>query len=132
MGNPRLTNLEVTNTIIDMWIKMSDDQKALYKQMVLNPENHLKMHVESVHQVQGIVHSCDECDYKTKWKGALKIHKDTAHGDRWIHCDKCDFKAIQKGDLKRHVQAVHEDNYDYLCDQCDYKAKQKRYSMNHK
>jgi len=37
--NPRLTDDEVTNTIIDMWIKMSDDQKALYKQMVLNPEN---------------------------------------------------------------------------------------------
>jgi len=36
--NPHLTDDEVTNMIIDMWIKMSDEKKALYKKMVLNPD----------------------------------------------------------------------------------------------
>ena len=39
----------------------------------------------------GVRHSCDQCDYKTKWKDHLETHKESFHGvwDSWYKCDQC-------------------------------------------
>ena len=66
-------------------------------------------------------YSCDQCDYKTTWKGSLKRHIDAIHGDVRYTCNQCDYKATQKGNLKRHIDSVHGDVI-YTCDQCHYKG----------
>ena len=55
-------------------------------------------HHEDVHG--DVLHSCDQCDLKTKWKGSLKQHIESVHGDVRYSCDLSDYKATQKGSLK--------------------------------
>ena len=58
--------------------------------------------------------SCDQCDYKTKWKDNLKKHIDAVHGAVWYSCDQCDYKSKWKDNLKKHIDSGHW----YICDQC--------------
>ena len=44
---------------------------------------------------------CDQCDFKSQWKGNLKQHIDSVHGDVLHSCDQCDQKANWKGTLKK-------------------------------
>ena len=67
------------------------------------------------------MHSCDQCDYKTKRKYGLKKHIESVHGGVWHSCEQCDYKTKWKDDLKTHTESVHG----YSCDQCDYKTKSK-------
>ena len=60
--------------------------------------------IDSVHG--GVRHSCDQCDYKTNWKGSLKRHIDAVHGDVRYSCDQCDYKAKFKVNLKIHEQTL--------------------------
>ena len=60
---------------------------------------HLKKHIDSVHG--DVWHSCDQCDYKTKWKDNLKKHIDAVHGAVWYSCDQCDYKSKWKDNLKK-------------------------------
>ena len=46
---------------------------------------------------------------KTIWKGNLKQHIDSVHGDVRYSCDLCDYKARWKGNLKKHIDSVHGD-----------------------
>ena len=64
--------------------------------------------------------ACDQCDCKLKWKGDLKKHKESVHGDVWYYCDQCEYQATQKGNLKTHIDSVHGD-VRYTCYQCDCK-----------
>ena len=41
-------------------------------------ENKSDYEVDSIHE--DVWYSCDQCDYKTKWKYNLKRHKDSVHG----------------------------------------------------
>ena len=62
---------------------------------------------------------CDQCDFKSKWKGSVKKHIDSVHIDMRYSCDQCDYKAAQKGTLDRHIDSVHGDVcHWHICDQC--------------
>ena len=66
------------------------------------------MEINNHEDVHGDVwHSCDQCDYKSKWKVALKLHIESVHGDMWHSCDQCDFKTTWQGYIKRHKDSVH-------------------------
>ena len=62
---------------------------------------------------------CDQCDMKTKWKGSLKQHIESVHGDVRYSCDLCNYKAKWKVSLKAHLESLHGD-VRYSCDHCDY------------
>ena len=50
-------------------------------------------------------YSCDQCDYMAGWKGSLKTHIDSVHGNVQYSCDHCDYKAKWKQQLKNdHTQ----------------------------
>ena len=57
--------------------------------------------------ISNSMHSCDQCDYKSKWKIDVKRHIESVHGDVLHSCDQCDFKT--KYNLKRHIDSVHGD-----------------------
>ena len=89
-------------------------------------ENKSDYKVDSIHG-----YSCDQCDYKTKWKSSLKRHEDSVHGGVRYPCDQCDHKATWKSNLKTHIDCVHGDVL-YPCDQCDYKSNRKGHVKRHK
>ena len=41
-------------------------------------------------------YNCDLCDYRSKGKTSLKVHKANKHniGVTWYHCDLCDYKSM--------------------------------------
>ena len=55
-------------------------------------------------------YNCDLCDYRSKGKTSLKVHKANKHniGVTWYHCDLCDYRSIQNFVLKRHKADIHE------------------------
>ena len=59
---------------------------------------HHKRHIDAVHG--DVRYSCDQCDYKSKWKGHLKKHIDSVYGEVRYSCDQCDFFSKRKGNLK--------------------------------
>ena len=52
---------------------------------------------------------CDQCDFKSQWKGNLKKHIDSIHGNVSYTCDLCDYKTKRKRNIKRHKDSVHGD-----------------------
>jgi len=71
------------------------------------------------------------CDYKSKWKHALKAHKANIHDldVTYYLCGvtDCRYKAKTASTLKTHEAAVHDiDVTYYLCgvNACEYKAKE--------
>ena len=50
-------------------------------------------------------YSCEYCDYKSKWKHALKIHKESKHEGICSNCDECGYKVTTKGSLKTHKES---------------------------
>ena len=60
-------------------------------------------------------HACDQCSFKTAYKGNLRSHIKTVH-DRVkrnqeatdLACDQCSFTTLYRGNLKNHIKVVHE------------------------
>ena len=63
------------------------------------------------------MHSCDQCDYKTKRKYGLKKHIESVHGGVWHSCEQCDYKTKWKDNLKKHLDSGLPGHW-YICDQC--------------
>ena len=65
--------------------------------------------------------SCDQCEFKTRDRSNLGIHKRSVHQGINYKCEKCDFVAVRPNHLKLHDENVHL-GIRYKCDYCDYKA----------
>jgi len=64
-----------------------------------------------------ILFSCDKCDYTTKVKASMKVH-------RLIHtldCPYCDFKSVRQLNLKEHILSEHKHEM-YLPDSREHAA----------
>ena len=53
--------------------------------------------------------SCDQCDYKTKWKIHVREHIESVHEGTNYPCDQNDFKANRASLLNRHIEVVHKE-----------------------
>ena len=54
------------------------------------------------------------------------MHIDSDHGNVRYSCNQCDFKAKWKQSFKEHIDSVRE-NVQYSCNQCDCKVITKIY-----
>ena len=60
-----------------------------------------------VSSTEGLSFSCDLCNYKTKYKPGLKMHKTKMHLKNPNKCNDCDFVSFFKAELKEHLVSKH-------------------------
>ena len=72
-------------------------------------------------QHEGILFSCDRCEFKAKKKLLVKRHMKAKHADGVFHCGQCSFKADGQFGLRQHVEAEHGGG-SYSCGRGDYKG----------
>lgn len=53
-------------------------------------------------------HSCDECEYKTKYSGHLKKHKLGKHLGVKFKCDQCENEFSTRSNVRKHTKSKHE------------------------
>lgn len=81
--------------------------------------SHLTSHINSQHE--GIIYSCNLCQYKTNKKRSLDTyHMKIVHAGLRYDCNQCELKTKTKSLLKKHIQTIHE-GLKYSCDQCNHK-----------
>lgn len=78
----------------------------------------------------GIIHACQECDYRSRQKQSLDLHVQAHHEGVVNTCKDCGNVYKYKGDLKMHQKAAHE-GIVYLCKYCSHKSKRKAELMQH-
>ena len=111
-GEPLSKNLKVeetcdANTSYDRHDYNKKDKASFLKHITVRDQSdyttkqkvNVKGHVD-------VRYTCNQCDYKAKWKRNLKQHTDSVHGDVRFICEQCDYKATQKGNLKRHIRRL--------------------------
>ena len=62
---------------------------------------------KSESEVKEIIISCDVCNFETKSKAGLKIHKTRIHKNDVNKCTSCDFVATNNVDIKEHDETQH-------------------------
>ena len=62
---------------------------------------------KSESEVKEIIISCDVCNFETKSKAGLKIHKTRIHKNDLNKCTSCDFVATNNVDIKEHDETQH-------------------------
>ena len=70
-------------------------QKTFYDKPTLN------RHMKSKHE--GVMYSCNQCDYQAGYQGHLTIHIQTKHEGIKYACDQCDYQAGYQGHLTTHI-----------------------------
>ena len=85
----------------------------------------MKNHDEGEGSLREKQNECEECDFVTERKGALKSHLLTKHkiiedGSNIFHCYQCDYAAIRQSTLKIHMSTKHSSFKEFTCDECDF------------
>merc|ERR1712133_178456 len=70
-----------------------------------NQNNHLKTHIQSVHE--GVKYSCNHCEQQFTRKNSLNVHVKSVHEGVKYPCNKCDYRATRKKIVKRHIETIH-------------------------
>ena len=86
----------------------------------------------STHKIKhsGIIHACQNCDYKSWLKQPLDNHIQAHHEGVVNTCKDCGKTYKYKGDLKTHQRSVHE-GVVYPCKYCTHKSKRKGELIEH-
>ena len=74
---------------------------------------------------------CDQCDFRAAKSERIKAHRMTMHGNANYACDQCYYRSTKQFNLKHHMQVKHE-GVRYECDQCDHKATLPNNLLKHK
>jgi KRAB domain-containing zinc finger protein len=75
----------------------------------------LTSHLIAIHSEQNF--KCDECNFSTKTKASLKLHKKRHSSAKPFSCEICGRKFKKKGHLQRH-QSIHRTTKDFECKTC--------------
>ena len=74
-------------------------------------------HIKSVHdeELSAIIlkdqskpYSCNQCQYKSKWKKDLQKHQDSKHNGLKYCCSQCTYQVKTKDALKAHIEFEHD------------------------
>ena len=119
----------------DNFFNNYDDKPTLFDQnkMITNKRSNKKCTEDdkksTISTTEGS-YLCDQCDFKTKLKHALKPHIESNHEGKHYSCDQCDYKSKYKQTIQRHVESIHE-GLRYPCNQCNYIAPRKDSLRDH-
>ena len=87
--------------------------------------------IQSKHE-KGKLHICPVCEFKTKWRPAMRRHIKVVHAEEKPYkCPHCGYKLSRKAHLRRHIQEVHENEKPHKCPECEYQASRKTHLKNH-
>ena len=59
------------------------------------------------YQLEGILHLCGECIYKSTTKSRIRKHTETKREGVHYKCGKCDYKANRIQSLNKHIKSIH-------------------------
>ena len=76
------------------------------------------------------VRKCDQCEFTTKRKGSLWMHKHIIHKRSRYLCDKRPFEAKNSETIREHLESKHE-GIAYNCDHCGFKTLRSRELRSH-
>ena len=89
--------------------------------------NEMKVHKEQSHEKH---FDCKKCDFTAKELNELKTHKSEQHPPIIHTCEFCDFNTVHFNQIDKHTKTNHSE--DFMCDQCTFRAANKRDLTNHK
>ncbi|CRK86961.1 CLUMA_CG000777, isoform A [Clunio marinus] len=109
------------NRIVNFYCQESDCGKGFYTR------KHFYEH-QRVHSDRKF--HCNQCEFKTKTKSALNVHKEVHTVDDAYSCDLCNatFSAFRR--LKSHM-IVHSDHTPHQCEYCDSAFKRRKDLKSH-
>jgi len=64
---------------------------------------------------------CELCDYRTAHQSSFIRHRKKHSGEKPFACERCEYKTYLKAKLNRHNR-VHTGEKPYICKICDYKG----------
>ena len=99
------------------------------KTLALSKES-LKIHIKRVHSA-GPSFFCDQCDYSTTLKKALKYHIDSCHDPTRHTCKECGKSFGHKVTLAHHIDDKHLGK-SWVCEKCGFPAKSRAQLYIHK
>ena len=70
-------------------------------------KKYLSTHIKKIHEEEGELFSCDSCDFKTKYKGEVKKHKDAVHFGLRHRCELCGKDFARPQGLATHKKRMH-------------------------
>ncbi|OQR69682.1 zinc finger protein-like [Tropilaelaps mercedesae] len=85
-------------------------------------------------RIDGRVHfRCDECDYVSRRRNYIKVHKQKVHvAPRALPCHVCQSTFLSTVALYAHMAEVHSAELPYSCDQCGYRARARHRIASHR
>jgi hypothetical protein len=116
----------------------TDGHKCVDCGQIIHGKRNLYRHISNVHNLLPSSYQCDKCDFKTKRKCELKIHKEHKHSpgiEMVFPCNKCEKTFKYKKTRTRHEKIAHDNKSpqsSYQCDECDFKTKLKYHWEIHK
>ena len=98
----------------------------------------LQKHKVSLHSNKSIdkvkSFKCNQCNYASCTKDALKYHLNLVHEGKGFQCPNCSHKSATKSHLKEHINGVHlqvRRTKKFPCPYCDHKATTKTQLRDH-
>ena len=76
----------------------------------------MQQHIRSKHE--GLLYTCDVCEFNTQYKTNLDQHK-YVHSAKTFKCVSCQYIASTKRALTRHIQNIHFEK-NFHCKQCNF------------
>ena len=96
---------------------------------------YMSKHIKRVHEGEGQIFSCTQCEHTYKKKDSLNLHIKRVHEGQIIEskCQYCEFKTKSQGNLWKHKKSVHEGViFQFKCKQCDFTTKTHKTLKRHK
>ena len=75
-------------------------------------------------------YACDQCEYESVFRRAIKRHQDAIHIGIKHACNECPKEYTDVYDLKNHKKSVHQGLY-FQCDQCNKTFSRQKLLLRH-
>ena len=90
---------------------------------VFKNETNLNHHVKYIHNPDLEYFYCHQCDFKSKYKFEVKVHRKDHVQIELLPCHICGGKYKGERYLLKHIRRVHEDAEFIKCEECGKKIK---------